>query len=80
MDPAHVCYRIPGSFSPLLILWLFNLASLFHTVSWPVSCWLELRPTPNTHTLFLVQQQQNILHVHIYELSYTNLSMVLLNI
>lgn len=33
MDPAHVCYRIPGSFSPLLILWLFNLASLFHTVS-----------------------------------------------
>lgn len=37
-------------FSPLLILWLFHLVSLSQTVSWPVSCWLELRPTSNTHT------------------------------
>lgn len=33
----------------------------------------------HTRTPFLVQQQRT-LHVHMYELSYTNLSMVLLNI
>lgn len=72
----------PWSFAPLLILSLFNLVQLSHTVSWPAFCWLELRPVPShihTHTLFLAQLQNN-LHVHIYDLSYTSLSMVLLNI
>lgn len=42
---------------------------------------IETRPLTHTHThtLFLAQLQNN-LHVHIYDLSYTSLSMVLLNI